>query len=234
MAVDVSVVLADIDSVLNDYEAVDSRYKSLRLDALHRDDTYIFAPEDVNAEIITAMEACLRRNDLTNSYGKRVLAIPFENSTDLIRGLAGVLRALANDYRSGRIRPLIERIHSDMFSDFLEMAEYLIEDEGLKDPAAVLAGGVLEQHVRKLCDKAAPPIPTTFPDASGKDCPKKLDTMNTDLKKANIYGSNEQKQVTAWAAIRNSAAHAKYNEYTADQVKLMIQGLRQFLQTYRA
>jgi hypothetical protein len=62
----------------------------------------------------------------------------------------------------------------------------------------------------------------------------KLDTMNADLKKQGVYGGNEQKQVTAWAAIRNSAAHAQYGDYTVEQVKLMIQWTRHFISCYPA
>ncbi len=146
--------------------------------------------------------------------------------------MAGVLRALRQDYDSGRTKPFRELVHSDLFSDFLTMAEYLIKDENLKDPAAVLAGGVLEEHLRKLCDKNG--IATTTTHASGKQHPKKLDTMNADLAKQNVYGKNEQKQVTAWAGIRNDAAHAHFGNYQLQQVVLMIQGLRDFISRYPA
>jgi len=149
-----------------------------------------------------------------------------------MRNLEGVLKSLADDYRTGRIRPLLERIHSDLFANFLEMAEYLIEDEGLKDPAAILAGGVLEQHIRKLCDKAS--VATTYMAGKGDIRPKKLSAMNADLPKAGVYGKNEQQQVTAWAGIRNDAAHAHYDRYNIQQIKLMIQGIRDFLQRYPA
>jgi hypothetical protein len=41
--------------------------------------------------------------------------------------------------------------------------------------------------------------------------------------------NHAHKQVTAWAAIRNSAAHAQYTDYDAAQVKLMIGWIRWFL-----
>jgi hypothetical protein len=39
-----------------------------------------------------------------------------------------------------------------LFSDFLELASYL-NSEGYKDAAAVICGGVLEGHLRKLSEK---------------------------------------------------------------------------------
>src|SRR5207249_2039353 len=118
--------------------------------------------------------------------------------------LAGILRALRADYQAGRVQAFAQRVRSDLFSDFLEMSEYLMEDEGLKDPAAVLAGGVLEQHLRKLCDKHS----ITLPPNAKIDQP-----INSELAKAGVYGKNEQKQITAWAGIRNDAAHARYQNY---------------------
>jgi hypothetical protein len=40
--------------------------------------------------------------------------------------------------------------------------------------------------------------------------------------------------VTAWAGIRNDAAHADYGKYTAERVRLMIQGIRHFMSSYPA
>lgn len=59
--------------------------------------------------------------------------------------LPGILSALRTDYAAGRSHSIQELIHADVFGDFLEMADHLLE-EGYKDPAAVLAGGVLEEH----------------------------------------------------------------------------------------
>src|SRR6266404_128743 len=84
--------------------------------------------------------------------------------------LRGILSALRADYDAGRLQSFEELIHANLFSDFLEMAEYFLQ-EGYKDPAAVIAGGVLEEHLRKLCGKHGVTIPAK----------PKLDTMNADL-----------------------------------------------------
>ena len=87
---------------------------------------------------------------------------------------------------------------------------------------------MLEEHLRNLSTKNGVDTKT----AEGK--PRKADTINADLKKAGAYGKNEQKQVTAWLGIRNSAAHAKYDEFEDAQVSLMISGLRDFIAKYPA
>jgi hypothetical protein len=133
-------------------------------------------------------------------------------------GLRGILKALRADYEADRLQSFQELIHAEMFSNFLEMAEYFLE-EGYKDPAAVMAGGVLEEHLRKLSGKHNVPLPQN----------PKLDRMNSDLAKVPAYDKDDQKQVTAWAGIRNEAAHGNYSSYSIEQVSLMVAGIRDFI-----
>src|SRR5262249_22415010 len=130
----------------------------------------------------------------------------------------GILQALRADYENHRLQAFHEFLHAEMFGDFLELARHLLE-EGYKDPAAVIAGGVLEQHLRKLCAKYG---------VSLSERPK-LDSMNSELVKKGVYTKTEQKQVTAWAGLRHHAAHAEWDKYKAEQVDLMIQGVRHFI-----
>jgi hypothetical protein len=132
--------------------------------------------------------------------------------------LLGQLEALTEAYSANQLQSVREMIHADMFSDFLEMAEYLLE-EGYHHPAAVIAGSVLEEHLRKLCARFGVALPAK----------PKLDAMNADLARANAYDKNNAKQVTAWAGIRNDAAHGHYANYTPEQVKLMVAGIRDFM-----
>ena len=141
--------------------------------------------------------------------------------------LVGVVRALRDDYAADRLKTYRELLNSELFSDFLAMAEYLLNDENLKQPSAVLAGGVLEEHIRKLCGKYN--VPT-----AENGIPKKAERMNQDLAKASVYGMNDQKQVTAWLGIRNSAAHMKHSEYDAKQVQQLISGVRDFIPRFPA
>lgn len=148
------------------------------------------------------------------------------NPGQATRELAGVLRALRADIEAGYLRTLQELIHADLFSDFLEMAEHLLEN-GYKDAAAVLAGGVLEEQLRQLARKQGVPV-----DHNGK--PKTSDRLNADLAAANVISKNDQKSVTAWQAIRNDAAHGNYSAYDLAQVRLTVQSIRDFLSRYPA
>ena len=133
---------------------------------------------------------------------------------------AGALRALRRDYDAGYLSKFQSLVRAEVFADFLEMAEHLLE-QGYKDPCAVLVGGVLEDHLRSLCQSRGIPL-----QMSGK--PKKADSMNNDLASAGVYSKLDQKNVTAWLDLRNKAAHGKYDEYNADQVRNLLVGVREF------
>ena len=95
-----------------------------------------------------------------------------------------MLQALRTDYECGYLQSVVELVHADVFADFIEMADYLLQQH-YKDPAAVVAGSVLEAHLRKLCDKNT--IPVVKPDGS----PKKADALNSDLAAAStVYTRN--------------------------------------------
>ena len=49
------------------------------------------------------------------------------------------------------------------------------------------------------------------------------------LPKNSVYNKLDQKNVTAWLDLRNKAAHGKYQEYTKEQVSLMLQSLSDFM-----
>lgn len=136
-----------------------------------------------------------------------------------------ILIALKNDIEGGWLQTTKQLISSEIFTDFLEMAEHLLQ-ENYKDPAAVMIGSVLEEHLRQLCQKNN--VDTEV--IKGTDTiPKKAEAMNTDLCKATVYNILDQKQITSWLDLRNKAAHGKYTEYTKDQVDLMYQGVLNFI-----
>ncbi len=138
----------------------------------------------------------------------------------------GIVQALRDDLNAGYIQNLVELAHGEVFADFLEMALHL-SDSGYKDAAAVIAGSTLEGHIRELCHKHGISIEEVKKDGSTR--PLKTDRLNADLAKAAVYSKLDQKSITAWLDLRNKAAHGKYNEYSADQVILLIEGIRGFI-----
>ncbi len=167
----------------------------------------------VHVEVHTVLGATLDRLAPPGSRYREALR---RSSQDMV----GALKALRRDYDAGYLARVQGLIRAEVFADFLEMAGHLL-GQGYKDPAAVLAGGVLEEHLRTLC--ATQGISTL---AAGR--PKKADTMNAELGAAGVYNKLDQKNVTAWLDLRNKAAHGQYDQYTADQVATMLSGVQEF------
>jgi uncharacterized protein (DUF2164 family) len=139
--------------------------------------------------------------------------------------MLGVAQAIKHDLSHGLLINFKALAQADIFADFLEMGEYLL-NEGYKDAAAVIIGSVLEDGLRKLCERAS--LPTI--NESGK--PLTIDPLNAQLAKAEVYTKLDQKQITSWAHIRNKAAHGEFNEYNAEQVKMMLLFVQSFSSNY--
>jgi hypothetical protein len=135
--------------------------------------------------------------------------------------MVGVANAIKHDVSNGLLFDIKSLAQAEVFADFLEMGEHLLR-EGYKDAAAVIIGGVLEDALRKLSERASLPVTGT----SGK--PLTIDPLNTELAKAEVYSKLTQKQITSWAHIRNKAAHGEYAEYNKEQVEMMLLFVQNF------
>lgn len=113
--------------------------------------------------------------------------------------------------------------------DFSEI-EFLL-DQGHNDAAVIMCGSELEKHLRKLCVNNG--IDVFLPSSTtGEPQPKRAERLNAELASINVYGKLDQKHITSWMDLRNKAAHGEYHEYNAEQISLMIQGVREFTTRY--
>lgn len=117
--------------------------------------------------------------------------------------------------------------HAEIFEDHLEMAEHFL-DHKFKDASAIIAGSVLESHLRQLA--VANEIKTV--DDRGK--PISINTITTELRKAEVFSLSQEKQLNAWQNIRNDAAHGDYDKVELNQIRPMIDGIRNFMIQYPA
>jgi hypothetical protein len=209
-------ILAEIDALLRECEAVKG--------PLRRYDEGVRQVRA--AEVSARLSASIKRLAPKGSQYRDLLEVTMKEYNvrgpwSIAEDLEGMVRALRADYTAGYLRSVEELIHADLFADLLEMAGYLLE-EGYKDSAAVMAGGVLEEHLRKLCERNN--IPT---ETGGRH--KKAETLNAELAGAGVYSKLDQKSVTAWLDLRNKAAHGRYTEYNKEQVDLMVRAIREFV-----
>jgi hypothetical protein len=184
---------------------------------------------DRSSEAIALSRSAIERYTPRDSAYRRQVDVATRgkgSQTAIAADMLGILAALIRDYEAGRLRTFEELIHSDLSADFLTQAENLLS-ASYKDAAAVIAGTVLEQHLRLLAERGEISI---F--SGGRH--KKADQLNADLAKAAAYRKTEQKLVTAWLGRRNDAAHGDYNTYTAGDVRLMIDGIGSFVSRFPA
>lgn len=135
------------------------------------------------------------------------------------------LNRIKEDVEQGWLIDLKGLISTEIFSDFLEMAEHLLQ-KGYKDAAAVMIGSTLEGRLKRIAEKNNIPLAVRKGD---KDIPQKASTLNVELAKANVYSSQISKSITAWLDLRNKAAHGLYDEYDKNQVSMMLMGIRHFV-----
>jgi hypothetical protein len=209
-----AAVLEQIDVLLRDFERV--------VEASPYDDLSGGMSDHDKVAVSTRLMAGIRRLSPPGSdYVRRAEEIRGHEGY-VVQQLGGILLGLRADVEAGYMQSFAELVHADVFADFLEMASEL-QEKGFKDAAAVVAGSVLEEHLRKLAAKTG--VTVGGPDGS----PKKADALNADLAREEIYNKLVQKSVTAWLDLRNNAAHGRYDQYDHAQVAALIRDVRELM-----
>lgn len=187
-------------------------------------------------EKITRLASALERLSPPRSVYRRMadeilrLHAPPENSRQTVERLKAVLLALKQDIAEDHLRSTAEIIHGDILTDMLEMAERFIRD-GFKDPAAVLAGSILAEHLRRLCSKHSIAVQTLHGDET---IPKNVARMNTDLLDIDVYTTAMGRSIECWNNLRCHALLGKYDVYTREEAALFVAGLRDFITRHPA
>jgi hypothetical protein len=223
------MVITELTKQLDDLVSEVSEFRSRSA----HDDCSDVMSETKAVEISTRASAAIERIAGRKSpYHVRAEDIRAERAYEQLKvmRLVGVLQSLSADLKAGYLRSVEELIHGELFGDFLEMAQHLV-DQGYKDAAAVIAGSALEAHLRQLAKRFGVTVESVT--AKGTE-PKKADVVNAELVKAGGYSGLDQKNVTAWLGLRNKAAHGQYAEYQRDQVALMIDAVRDFTSRHPA
>lgn len=132
--------------------------------------------------------------------------------------LQAILGAAKEDYAGGYLFNLRGLVKAEVLAEATEQADALLVS-GYKDPACVVAGIALEVAVKEIAARNHVGL-------------SKLDKMNVDLCRAGVYNMAKQKQITAWAELRNKAAHGDWAAYNEDDVRDMLAGVGRFIADY--
>lgn len=215
--------LQDIQKRMNElFQSAEAVLERVKKDSSGMEWVHSPSKANVRASVLSFFEKVFGKDSI---YYTDFASQSISQTANHFRDAVGTLLAAKDEIDGGWLFTTKGLISSEIFSDYLDMATHLSE-EGYKDAAAVITGSTLEEHLRQLCNRHS--IPTEQP-KDGKLVPLKADRLNADLAKANIYEKLDQKNVTAWLDLRNKAAHGKYSEYKSDQVKIMIQSIRDFI-----
>lgn len=186
-------------------------------------------------EVVMLRVACLRRWAPPGSdYAKQAERLdPLAPSHERHEQKSdSVLRALKADYEAGQLRPFRALVEASLFDDFLHQASYLASGEYLL-AATVMAGGVLEERLRKLAEALGVPVSI---ERDGKSKHRTASDINNDVCKTGLYANAQRSQIQSWLDVRNSAAHHKpeFQSESKESIDRMIGGIRDFLVKYEA
>ena len=130
----------------------------------------------------------------------------------------GILQAVLGDIEQGYIETIRQLITAEVFSDFFDRAEHLLESEYVA-PAAMLAGAVLENGLRSIARRVGVPV---------KDSDN-LSSLSQKLADKSVFSRLVQGKVSVWTKIRNAADHGRFNDITKNDVTEFIKGARSLL-----
>lgn len=129
-----------------------------------------------------------------------------------------IFNAAKKDYCSGYLFSSKALAKAEVVDDILGQAKELL-NAGFKDASCILVGVSLEITLRELILKEGL--------STGS-----IENMNVNLYKANVYSLAKQKQITAWAELRNKSAHGQWDEYDFKDVDLFLEGVNKFIGDY--
>jgi hypothetical protein len=136
----------------------------------------------------------------------------------------GVLMALRDAVDRGLLASIEQRVRSNTYDDFLEQAHELLKAPPSYQVAAmVLSGGVVEDHLRKMC------LGRKI-EWNGKDC---LSSYNQALKDV-VYPQATWRRIQVLGDNRNAAAHGgeEAAKLKHDDVEDDLRWARKFMAEY--
>lgn len=140
----------------------------------------------------------------------------------------GKLQSLKANYEDGLL-DISRTIETDMANELIELAG-LAQGRDLQQKfghllSAFTAGVILEDALRRLCQRQSPPLEITKEDGERMT----LDPLITQLQRADVFNRAKADQLRSWAKIRNFAAHANFTELERSDVDQMVLGVKAFL-----
>ena len=132
--------------------------------------------------------------------------------------MLGLLIGAKDDWECGFLGKIEYIVSGATFDDFLDHAEDYHKGNK-KVESSVLASAVLEDTVKKICNKNGI-------EPSGNS----LDDLITKLAQAEILTQVKAKRVRSFAGVRNHALHAEWDKFDISDVGSLIKGTRELIE----
>lgn len=191
---------------------------------------YFAMVEKTSTLLNTMLGDSARGREMVKQLENRASSSKTSTKSSTLTYIAGTLHGLKNDYENGYLDSLEKKVVASISSDYLTQVDMLLGEGKSAQlghiPAAVLCGAVLEDAIRRLCERQSISIRKR---GGGF---KKLTTMIDELQKDNALSSTKRDRLQSWAKLRNSAAHARFDEVDRHEVETMIVDVKNFLADY--
>jgi hypothetical protein len=164
----------------------------------------------------SALNLLARTAGETSIYYRELLG----NELKDIYCMTGVITAAMTDYREGFMADAKLLVSAEVLADFLVQAEVLLEND-YKDAAAVIIRAVLEDGLRRVCLSKCIEVKPRWG----------VDDLATQLTKHNVLTAVQKGEIDGKRALGNSAAHARFHEYTKADVVAFHEFVQRLLAT---
>ncbi|MCP5164613.1 MAG: hypothetical protein H6990_06075 [Pseudomonadales bacterium] len=172
-----------------------------------------------------------RAEDFLNTFGgknntfvKQIQSVSGSATSYQIDVLGEVLDAFSAHLEDGLVAGISPRRQAelDVVSDLLEQANILLSNAKVHPAApAVLVGATLEEFLRTWIEEDGLTLGNKRPG---------IDAYAKVLREADLINKQDVKDITAWAGIRNHAAHGDWDEVAdRSRIKLMLEGVNFFI-----
>lgn len=163
-----------------------------------------------------------------STYHQQARKISDGNAIDAykVQRLEAVAHALRADIEAGYVQTIEQRTRGEIFDDLLEMASAVVKTNPAG--AAILAGAVLEEHIRKM----AAVVGIRASKANGEMV--KFENLSQSLVKEGVISQPERKIIAGWYGQRTEATHGRFENVVDGEVPRMIESVRRLLVDYPA
>ena len=140
-------------------------------------------------------------------------------ASDSVKKIFGLLNSAFNEWKEGFLERIEFIIAAETFDDFLDHSEDY-HKSNKKVEASVLASAVLEDTLKKIALK------------NSVSQNQSLEPLIDELTSNNVFTPVKAKKFKSYVGIRNSALHARWDEFDIKDVGYLIKGIKELIEDY--